>query len=112
MESLSKEMLERLVAVGSAGKIPEGLAGQYLDLVFEIWKTEDRDIILRGAPHLLLTSTPMNVPCPVQDIHIALATFELAAASHGLGTLWNGMFMMALAACPDLLERLGIPSDQ
>lgn len=111
MEKLSKEILERLVAIEAAGKLPEGFLGQYLALVVEVWKTEGRDIILRGAPHLLLTSAPKTAPCPIQDTHIALATFELAAASHGVGTLWDGLFMMALAVCPDLVKQLGIPSD-
>ena len=60
---------------------------------------------------MLLTSTPPGVPCPVQDAHIALTTFELLASAHGLGTLWDGMFMMALAVCPELKETLRIPAD-
>ena len=111
MGKLSKEILGRLAAIAEAGKLPEGFLGQYLALVVEVWKTAGQDIILRGAPHLVLTSAPKNAPCPVQDTHIALATFELAAASHGIGTLWDGLFMMTLAVCPDLVEQLGIPSD-
>lgn len=111
MEQLSREVMARLTAIEEAGKLPEGFLGQYLALVVEMWKAEGRDIILRGAPHLVLTSAPKTAPCPVQDTHIALATFELAAASHGIGTLWDGLFMMALAICPDLVERLGIPAD-
>jgi nitroreductase len=72
---------------------------------------EGRDAIFRGAPHMLLTSTPPGVPCAVQDAHIALTTFELLASSHGLGTLWDGMFMMALAVCPELRDTLRIPAD-
>lgn len=111
MEQLSKATMEHLAAVAAAGELPEGFLGQYLALVVDVWKTEGRDIILRGAPHLLLTSAPKTAPCPVQDTHIALATFELVAASHGLGTLWDGLFMMALTVYPDLIEQLGIPSD-
>jgi nitroreductase len=79
--------------------------------VVSSWKTQGRDVILRGAPHLLVTSAPKDAPCPVQDTHIALATFELLASSHGLGTLWDGLFMMALSVCPELVGRLGIPAD-
>jgi nitroreductase len=77
----------------------------------KVWRTEGRDAIFRGAPHMLLTSTPPGVPCAVQDAHIALTTFELLASSHGLGTLWDGMFMMALAVCPELRDTLRIPAD-
>ncbi len=111
MDALSREILESLASVQAAGKLPDGLVGDYLALVIQRWKTEGQDIILRGAPHLLLTSAPKNTPCPVQDTHIALATFELAAVSQGLGTLWDGLLMMALAVCPALVERLGIPAD-
>lgn len=111
MSSLSREMLTRLSELEEAGKLPGGLAGQYLAYVVSSWKTQGRDVILRGAPHLLVTSAPKDAPCPVQDTHIALATFELLASSHGLGTLWDGLFMMALSVCPELVARLGIPAD-
>jgi nitroreductase/NAD-dependent dihydropyrimidine dehydrogenase PreA subunit len=111
MADLSKEILGRLTELQEAGKLPGGLVGQYLGWVVNVWKTEGRDVVLRGAPHLLLTSAPKDAPCPVQDTHIALATFELLANSYGLGTLWDGLLMMALAVCPDLAERLRIPAD-
>lgn len=111
MASLSSDIMTRLSALEEAGKLPGGLAGQYLAFVVSAWRTQGHDVILRGAPHLLVTSAPKDAPCPVQDTHIALATFELLASSHGLGTLWDGLFMMALSVCPDLLERLGIPAD-
>ncbi|GFK95906.1 Ferredoxin [Fundidesulfovibrio magnetotacticus] len=107
--ALGREMLDAVAAAKDAGRLPEGLVGQYLGWVAKCWKEEGRDVILRGAPHLLLASAPADAPCPVQDTHIALATFELLAASQGLGTLWDGLFMMALAVCPQILPRLGLP---
>ncbi len=111
MAELSKDVLSSLTALAESGGLPDGLAGQYLGWIVNTWKTEGRDAILRGAPHLLVTSAPKDAPCPVQDTHIALATFELLAQSHGLGTLWDGLFMMALAVCPEIIQRLGIPAD-
>jgi nitroreductase len=35
----------------------------------------------------------------------------MIAHAHGLGTVWDGIFMMALGFCPDLTGRLGIPVD-
>ena len=46
---------------------------------------------------------------PAQDTLIALTTFQMIAHAHGLGTVWDGLFMMALSLCPDLAARLGIP---
>ena len=65
MEKLSKEMIERLAAVEAAGNMPEGFLGQYLALVVEVWKTEGRDIILRGAPHPAFDQRSKNrsLPC-------------------------------------------------
>ena len=111
MDTLRRETLKRLGSMVDAGKLPDGLVGQYLGFAVRAWRTEGRDAIFRGAPHMLLTSTSPGVPCPVQDVHIALATFELLASSHSLGTLWDGMFMMALAVCPELRETLRIPAD-
>ena len=75
------------------------------------WQEEGKDIIFRGAPHLLLTSAPKSSPCPVQDTHIALATFQLMAHARGVGTVWDGLFMMVLSLLPSLSGRLGIPDD-
>lgn len=111
MDKLRRETLDRLGALADAGKLPEGLISQYLGFAVRAWRKDERDVIFRGAPHMLLTSTPPGVACPVQDAHIALTTFELLASAHNLGTLWDGMFMMALAVCPELREILRIPAD-
>jgi len=111
MDSLRRETLDRLGELADAGKLPEGIISRYLGFAVQAWRKDGRDVIFRSAPHMLLTSTPPGVPCPVQDAHIALTTFELLASAHGLGTLWDGMFMMALAVCPQLREILRIPAD-
>lgn len=111
MADLRLEVIARLEGLVAANAMPAGLAGQYLGYTLTAWKTEVKDIMFRGAPHLLLTSAPPSVPCPVQDTHIALATFELLAQAHGLGTLWDGIFMMALSIFPDLVDILRVPRD-
>lgn len=111
MADLRREVLDRLESLANEGRMPGGLSGQYLDYTVSAWKTEGKDIMFRGAPHMLLTSTPPAAPCPVQDTHIALTTFELLAQAHGLGTLWDGIFMMALAVCPDIRDLLRIPRE-
>lgn len=111
MTRLREKMMIMLVEKQAAEGLPEGFVGQYLGAAIKGWQEEGRDIIFRGAPHLLVTSAPQDSSCPVQDTHIAMTTFQLMAQSRGVGTVWDGMFMMALAVCPDLVAQLGIPAD-
>jgi nitroreductase/NAD-dependent dihydropyrimidine dehydrogenase PreA subunit len=110
MKGLRQEVMAQLTQLNDDGKLPEGLVEQYIGMAVEAWK-EGMDIIFRGAPHLLITSAPKDAPCPVQDTHIALTTFQLMAHARGVGTLWDGMVMMALSLIPELAARLGIPEN-
>ena len=109
MNTLREEVMTQLTTLRDQGKLPEGLIEQYIGFAVQAWQEEGKDIIFRGAPHLLLTSAPKDAPCPEQDTLIALTTFQLIAHARGVGTVWDGMFMMALSLCPDLSSRLGIP---
>jgi len=111
MKGLREEVMAQLVKLNDEGKLPEGLVAQYIGMAVQMWLEEGKDLIFRGAPHLLITSAPKNAPCPVQDTHIALTTFQLMAHASGVGTLWDGMVMMALSLIPDLAARLGIPEN-
>jgi len=111
MDGLRKKVMAELIQLQEKGKLPSGLAGQYLGGAVKAWQEDGTDIIFRGAPHLLVTSAPKDAPCPVQDTHIALATFQLMAHARGVGTVWDGIFMMVLSIIPGLAARLGIPGD-
>ena len=111
MKGLRQEVMAELTTLQGAGKLPAGLVEQYIGAAVMAWQEEGKDIIFRGAPHLLMTSAPKNAPCPVQDTHIALTTFQLMAHARGVGTVWDGMVMMALSLWPGLAARLGIPAD-
>jgi nitroreductase len=111
MQELREEVMAKLAELKSKGELPEGLAGRYLGGAVKAWQESGVDIIFRGAPHLLITSAPKDVPCPVQDTIIGLTTFQLMAHARGVGTVWDGMFMMALSVMPGLAGRLGIPED-
>jgi nitroreductase/NAD-dependent dihydropyrimidine dehydrogenase PreA subunit len=111
MKGLRQEVMAQLVKLNDEGKLPEGLVEQYIGMAVQMWQEEGKDLIFRGAPHLLITSGPQNSPCPVQDTHIALTTFQLMAHARGVGTVWDGMVMMALSLIPGLAARLGIPED-
>jgi nitroreductase/NAD-dependent dihydropyrimidine dehydrogenase PreA subunit len=111
MKGLREEVMAQLVNLNDDGELPDGFVGQYLGMAVEGWQEEGKDIIFRGAPHLIVTSGPKDAPSPAQDTLIALTTFQLMAHARGVGTVWDGMFMMALAVCPGLAPRLGIPEN-
>lgn len=70
---------------------------------------QGKDVIFRGAPHLVVVSAPIDAPCPVQDGLIALSYFELYANSLGLGTLWCGFCQAVLKMFPEFVEYLQVP---
>ena len=111
LKQIMEEVMVQLENLDDAGELPEGLVAQYIGTAISAWKEEGQDMICRGAPHLLITSASKDAPCPAQDTLIALTTFQLMAHAKGVGTVWDGMFMMALSLLPDLIKRLGIPEN-
>lgn len=77
-----------------------------------VWKDYEYDALFRGAPHLIVTSSPSEVPTPMQDAVIALTTLEMYAQSKGIGTVWNGLARGAIVELvPSIRKRLNIPED-
>ena len=111
LQRLRERFIERLAQLEKAGGLPKGQAGKYLSSVVRAWQKEGKDVLFRGAPHLVITSAPAGATCPVQDAIIVLTTFQLIAHARGVGTVWDGICMMALAACPEMVGQLGIPAD-
>ena len=70
---------------------------------------DGKDIVFRGAPHLVVVSTPVNAPCYEVDPIIALSYFELYAQSLNIGTCWCGLGEYCLKIMPELSEYLDIP---
>ena len=68
------------------------------------------DVIFRGAPHMIVASSPLGAPCANVDPIIALSYFELYAQHLGLGTCWCGFAQACLKIFPELCEMLEIPS--
>jgi len=111
MNAFRKEFYEKFANV-LPEKIPEGdHMLEFLALAVNKYKENGTDIILRKAPHMVITSCPKDAPCPEADVHIAMTYLELMAQSMGLGTLWDGLMKAALLNLPGLLVRLGIPED-
>lgn len=71
---------------------------------------QGKDMVLRGAPHLLVAHAHGDSLKPEIDCTIALTYFDLAAASCGIGTCWAGILMSAAAAGHQpLLDALALP---
>ncbi|KJS03362.1 MAG: nitroreductase [Desulfobulbaceae bacterium BRH_c16a] len=99
--------LEKLIA---ENLLPEGME-MFIDII-EAWKSSGRDILFRGAPHLLIVSALEESASPLQDCLIGLTTFELYARSCGVGTIWNGLATLTITdLVPSLQQRLGIPEN-
>lgn len=69
-----------------------------------------KDVILRGAPALILALSPKNFPMGHDNAHFSLAYAELYAPSLGLGTCWAGFVEICLAnKYGPILELLNLP---
>lgn len=75
------------------------------------WAEEGKDMILRGAPHVMIAVTPNNA-CMSEDGVIALTYVELAAHAMGLGCCWGGFLTIAARQYAPLREYLGISEDE
>lgn len=71
----------------------------------------DGEIVLRGAPHLIVAMAPGEYPWGQTDCAIALSYVEMAAKANGLGTCWAGLLTRAAQANRSISESLGIPDD-
>jgi nitroreductase len=80
----------------------------YLGLIVSAWDL-GIDVIMRGAPHLVVVHARTYMGLSQVDCIIALTYLELAAYSMGLGVCWNGLFQMAATAYPPLTQALQLP---
>ena len=107
MQKFRVQMIAGLATAMEAGRIAED---SYLRDAVHAYHRDKTDIILRGAPHLLLVSAPPDAPCPNEDVALTLAYFDLLAQSAGLGTVWCGLLKMTLETVPSLKPLLGLPA--
>ena len=108
MEALRRKVYVKMEAIYNNDGFPENMEmlARYIAQALE----NNTDVIFRGAPHLLIASSPKGGLSPAIDCHIALTYFELLAASMGLGTIWAGLARWVLTAfMPETLTAMGIP---
>ncbi|MFZ5810730.1 MAG: nitroreductase family protein [Thermodesulfobacteriota bacterium] len=68
-----------------------------------------KDVVTRGAPHVVFAHVPAQGVTPKTDAVIAASWFEIVAHAHGVGTCFAGYLMFALERRPELARSLGIP---
>jgi nitroreductase/Pyruvate/2-oxoacid:ferredoxin oxidoreductase delta subunit len=107
MERIRVLAMEGIRRAVDEDALPDGM--EFFAKFLAAWD-QGRDIIFRGAPHMLIASAPRASSSPEADPFIALTYFELMAGSLGLGTVWCGYARWALQnVVPELGKRLGIP---
>jgi len=106
-------VIERPVDVRTlAGLIAEWMRKETLAPRYIAAWDRGKDVVLRGAPHLVAACGPTeNFWGPV-DCAIAVTYLELAAQAHGLGTCWSGLLTRAAASYAPIAEFLGLKEDQ
>ncbi|MBU1040361.1 MAG: nitroreductase family protein [Proteobacteria bacterium] len=80
----------------------------YFLAFLEAWDRGE-DVILRGAPNLVVAHARTTGFDHIVDGAIALTYFELAAHAHGVGTCWAGLLMLAAKDSAELQAALGLP---
>ena len=81
----------------------------YIPLLVGAWES-GRDVICRGAPHLLVATIPEGNPMAQTDAIIALTHVDIAAPAFGVGTCWAGFVAMAASQYAPLQKEIGIPA--
>lgn len=95
--------------VDNAGKVPADQ--EWLVSAAAGWFEKKRDVLFRGAPHIMVATCSPGAATPVADCIIALSYFELAAQTYGLATVWCGLVEWLLQFVPETRALFGIPED-
>jgi len=88
--------------------MPELAQALHVGRTIERWHA-GHDVILRGAPALIVAYAEKDNRMAPSTCTIALTTLELAATSLGLGGCWAGYFNAAATTFPPMMAALGLP---
>lgn len=99
----------RVLEEAARGSLPERFS--FLVGAPAAYFEQDKDMIFRNAPHVLVASAPKNAPCPYEDVVLSIAYFDLLAQSAGLGTVWAGLLHLLMMVLPELGPMLGVSTD-
>ena len=87
---------------------PEIAADLHMARAIHRWEA-GTDVILRGAPAVVVAHAGKTDRTAPAACTIALAYMELAAMSMGLGTCWAGYFWAASLSFPPMVQALALP---
>ena len=76
--------------------------------LLKLWES-GYDVVLRGAPTLVVACTPEDYGWGKEDCAIALTFLELAAEARGLGACWAGFLTRIAAVHEPLRQLLAVP---
>lgn len=106
MDEIRADVNDRVLAMMKMDPLPPFAAGMAR---YQKQILAGRDVIFRGAPHMIVVSAKCDSPCPEIDPVIALSYFELYAQTLGIGTTWCGLATGAFRVFPKLRQRIGVP---
>jgi len=89
-------------------KMPEAAQALHVEGTLERWN-RGQDVILRGAPAVIVAHAEKDNRMAPTTCTIALTTLELAATSMGLGCCWAGYFNAAATTFAPMMAALGLP---
>ena len=87
---------------------PEFARSLHMDNIVDGWD-EGRDLVFRGAPHVIIAHAPRDERTAPIGCVIAQAYVELAASALGLGACWAGYFNIGSLNYPPLQDALQLP---
>ncbi|MDY6856521.1 MAG: nitroreductase family protein [Thermodesulfobacteriota bacterium] len=90
------------------GNMSEFALSLHMDMAIQRWE-EGNDIILRGAPIVIVAHASKDDHMAPTSSTIALSYLELASTSMGLGCCWAGYFHAAATTFPLMIEALPLP---
>lgn len=109
-----KKKLEKIVAATVSWMEQEieqkSAWSAYFKGIVRRYRETGKDVILRGAPHLIMAVAAKDFVRGKENAHFSLAYTELLAPTLGLGTCWAGFFQAcAFSNYEPLLQILEIP---
>jgi len=104
---LREKLIEAIEARQSSGTV----FNAFIAAAVTAYRNDGKDMLFRGAPHLLIVSPGEKAICAHEDTVLALAYFELLAQSANLGTTWCGVIKFIADMVPQTRELLGLAPD-
>ena len=107
MGILREKVIKAIEAKQASGMAFDG----FIAAAVAAYRKDGRDLLFRGAPHLLIVSPGTKATCGHEDTVLALAYFELLAQSANLGTTWCGVIKFVADLVPGTREMLDLAPD-